>query len=84
LLLQLDLSVTFDTVDHTRLQHRLDDLRIHDTVSMWFTPYLTKRTQVIKVNEQRLMPRNWTAVFPRDLSSGLFCSTSTQHHSGPF
>ena len=47
----LDLSAAFDTIDHTILLHRLDQVfGIHDTALHWFSSYLTNRTQTVTVN----------------------------------
>ena len=53
ILVSLDLSSAFDTVDHTLLLQRLNsDFRICDKVLRWFNSYLTNRTFSICVNRK--------------------------------
>ena len=53
ILVSLDLSSAFDTVDHTLLLQRLNsDFRICDKVLRWFNSYLTNRTFCICVNRK--------------------------------
>ena len=47
LLVLLDLSATFDTVDHTSLLDRLRNIGITGLVYDWFHSYLTGRTQAV-------------------------------------
>ena len=52
LLLLLDLSVAFDTVDHDTLLHRLRfTFGINGKVPSWFLSYLSGRSQQIAFNE---------------------------------
>jgi len=51
ILLLLDLSTTFDTVDHTILVSRLANrFGIRDTGFNWFRSYLQLRKQFVSVN----------------------------------
>ena len=69
LLLLLDLSAAFDTIDHSILLSRLSySFAISDTVLAWFTSYLIVRTQIISVNGSKSLPAPILKAFPRDLS----------------
>ena len=50
LLILLDLSAAFDTIDHTTLINRLRCLGIKDHVLQWFSSYLHNRTQQVTVS----------------------------------
>ena len=51
-LILLDLSAAFDTVDHTILLRRLDTMfRIKDDALLWLRSYLTDRTQTVVINQ---------------------------------
>ena len=53
LLLLLDLSAAFDTVDHDTLLHRLQfTFGINGKVLSWFSSYLSGRSQQIAINEK--------------------------------
>jgi hypothetical protein len=51
LMVMLDLSAAFDTIDHNILLHRLEDVGIGGRALTWFQDYLKERTQKVKIND---------------------------------
>ena len=56
LLVMLDLSAAFDTIDHNLLLKRLLLLGFDGTVTHWIQSYLNHRTQMVKINNQFSQP----------------------------
>ena len=55
ILVLLDLSAAFDTVDHAILLHQVKtSFGITDTALAWFSSYLSGRSQCMSVNGERL------------------------------
>ena len=53
-LLMLDLSAAFDTVDHQTLLHRLSNrFGIHGVACEWFTSYLSESKQFVSIGSGR-------------------------------
>ena len=56
LLVLLDLSAAFDTLDHSTLLHRLRAIGLTQTVLAWFSSYLVGRTNAVKIREVTSAP----------------------------
>ena len=56
LLVLLDLSAAFDTLDHSTLLHRLRAIGLNQTVLAWFSSYLVGRTNAVKISEVTSAP----------------------------
>ena len=65
LLVLLDLSAAFDTVDHECLLATLQSLGVHDTALVWFHSYLTCRMQRINIKGTRSGVKNITCGVPQ-------------------
>ena len=59
ILLLLDLSAAFDTVDHSILISKLhDSFGVNGTATAWFESYLMSHTQFVSVNDCRSTQRS--------------------------
>ena len=66
ILVLLDLSAAFDTVDHSMLLSRLNTrFGICDKALDWFQSYLSGRTQFVKVNNGISVSHSISMVFPK-------------------
>jgi exonuclease III len=65
LLVLLDLSAAFDTVDHELMLSTLSTLHIEDTVLRWFRSYLTDRVQYISIGNKRSDSKHLTCGVPQ-------------------
>ena len=65
LLVLLDLSAAFDTVDHTILLNRLKNIGIIGLAHNWFSSYLTGRTQAVFLDSVSSDSANLTCGVPQ-------------------
>ncbi len=77
-LILLDLSAAFDTVNHQILLSTLSSLDITGIPLRWFESYLTGRS--FKVAGRYLKHINWSLGFPRDRFLDPSSSPHTLHH----
>ena len=67
IMLLLDLSAAFDTVDHNVMLHRLShDVGVGQTALKWFKSYLSDRVQAVYVNGSTSPARPLTCGVPQD------------------
>jgi hypothetical protein len=52
LMVQLDYSAAFDTIDHMKLLNKLDGVGVEGEAKAWFQRYLSGQTQCVKINDQ--------------------------------
>ena len=79
-LILLDLSAVFDTIDHTILLQRLHELGIRDAALDWFRSYLNQRKQSVVINGTRSSYQNLSFGVPQRSVLGpiLFILYTTQ------
>ena len=65
ILILLDLSSAFDTLDHNILIRRLENIDIKDSVLSWFTSYLINRSFSICIDNAITEPRHTTHGVPQ-------------------
>ena len=66
LMVMLDLSAAFDTVDHSALLARVErDLGIKGVVLDWLRSYLSDRTQYVAIGEERSQPSSLNVGVPQ-------------------
>jgi hypothetical protein len=71
----IDLRKAFDTVDQTILQEKLKSIGFSTSVLVWFTSYLSNRTQVTTINNSMSTPKPVILlVFRREVFTNLFSS----------
>ena len=74
LLIMLDLSAAFDTVDHTKLLSRFESsFGIQSDVKAWLHSYFTCRHQVVKINGTNSDPQDLKTGMPQGSVLGPFC-----------
>ena len=77
LLVLLDLSAAFDTIDHSLLLDRLKyKLGASGTALAWFSSYLTNRKQRIHLND----PISEIFALNYDVSSGFLSWSAASYH----
>jgi len=65
-LLSLDISATFDSIDHDILLERLGtDFRISSSAFAWLRSFVTGRTQYVAVGTEHSSPANCTSGVPQ-------------------
>ena len=64
-LILLDLSAAFDTIDHNIQPKRLHELGIRDAALHWFRSYLSQRRQPVVINGSRSSYRNLSVGVPQ-------------------
>jgi len=80
LLIFLDLSAAFDTIDHSALLNRLNtSFGFTETALSWLESYLIGRYQLVRIGRHSAKPTVCTPGVPRDQSWGHFCSPSIPH-----
>lgn len=78
-LLMLDLSAAFDTVDHQTLLHRLcNHFGIQGTACRWFTSYLAERKQFVSIGSERSTSRPLTCRVPQGSVLDRYCIQTTR------
>ena len=78
ILLLLDLSAVFDTVDHKIVLQRLScRFGIDGKTLRWFKSYRENRKQVVNVKGSTSCS-NWGVAYPKDLCWGLYCMYCTR------
>ena len=77
LLVLLDLSAAFDTIDHGILLERLRSaFGVRDTALSWFASYLSGRTQQVSIDGTLSRKFVWNVAYLNVRVSGLCCLLS--------
>ena len=81
ILVMLDLSAAFDTLDHSVLFHRLEHrFGITGTFLNWFKSYLSNRTQCVSIKSSpNSKPVNLDCGVPQGSVLIRYCSHYIQH-----
>ena len=61
----LDLSAAFDTVDHTLLLDRLKDIGVYDKAHEWFQCYLSQRSQSVIIGQSHSIAKHISTGVPQ-------------------
>ena len=80
ILVLLDLSAAFDTVDHRLLLDKLHEIGIRDNAHRWIQSYLSQRTQAQEVLVYALVYRRvgcWDPCFLQSIVWGSTMSSNT-------
>ncbi|PIK52690.1 hypothetical protein BSL78_10424 [Apostichopus japonicus] len=80
LMVLLDLSAAFDTVDHLQLLSILSDLGVKSSALKWMTSYLSDRLQIVCLGKDSSDPQTLECGVPRVRSWGLCSSRYTRLH----
>ena len=69
ILVLLDISSAFDTLDHNVIIHRLSTIDITGIAINWFTSYISNRSTTVRINSHSSPPRSITHGVPHGLCS---------------
>ena len=75
ILVMLDLSAAFDTVDHNLLLKDLSSVGITEDVHLWYKSYLENRSSIVMISNEKSMTKRLSKGVPQGSVLGplLFC-----------